>query len=85
MNLVKPVEQLKHGSFALMVWHNETTCGRHVYSSESQREWERRKKWEGRWETEEVGCRKEVMTKSAQSEVKEKRWDTEEAEIRGMQ
>lgn len=49
-HLVKPIEQLKRGCFALLAWHNETACGRHVYtpSSVSRREWERRKKWEGR-------------------------------------
>lgn len=48
--MVKPIEQLKRGCFALLAWHNETACGRHVYtpSSVSRREWERRKKWEGR-------------------------------------
>lgn len=47
-HLVKPIEQLKRGCCALLARHNETACGRHVYtpSSESQREWERRKEWE---------------------------------------
>lgn len=45
-----PIEQLKRGCFALLARHNETACGRRVYtpSSESCRVWERRKKWEGR-------------------------------------
>lgn len=39
-HLAKSIEQLKRGGFALLAQHNETACGRHVYtpSSESQRE-----------------------------------------------
>lgn len=49
-HLVKSIEQLKRGCFALLARHNKTTCGRHVYtpSSESRRELERRKKWDER-------------------------------------
>lgn len=56
-HLVKPIEQLKRGCFALLARHNETACGRHVYtpSSESRREWERREKVGGK-----VGDREEV-------------------------
>lgn len=31
-HLVEPIEQLKRGCFALLARHNETACGRHVYS-----------------------------------------------------
>lgn len=41
---VKPIEQLKHGCFALLARHNKPACGRHVYSpsSASQAVWELR-------------------------------------------
>lgn len=44
-HLLEPIEQLKRGCFALLARYNETACGRHVYS---QKEWEKRKKWEGK-------------------------------------
>lgn len=44
-HLLEPIEQLKRGCFALLAGYNESACGRHVYS---QKEWERRKKWEGK-------------------------------------
>lgn len=45
-----PIEQLKRGCFALLARHNETACGRRVYtpSSQSRWVWERRNEWEGR-------------------------------------
>lgn len=78
---MKPIEQLKRGCFALLAWHNKTACGRHVYtpSSESQREWERRKS--GREGRPQKGAGKRERgrndDKRIYSEVKEKRWDKE--------
>lgn len=84
--MVKPIEQLKRGCFALLAWHNETACGRHVYtpSSVSRREWERRKKWEGRqdtqrrWDTREGGRNDDKSVYiDREREQTGKRWDTE--------
>lgn len=33
---MKPIEQLKRGCFALLAQHNETACGRHVYTPSSE-------------------------------------------------
>lgn len=52
-HVAKPIERLKRGWFAPLARHNETACGRHVYtpSSESGKEWERsrRGKVEEEW------------------------------------
>lgn len=35
-HVVKPIERLKRGWFALLAQHNESACGRHVYTPSSE-------------------------------------------------
>lgn len=48
-HLVKPIEQLKRGCFALLAWYNETACGRclHPFNWELEGVGDEEGGWEG--------------------------------------